>query len=75
MRKTESKEARKLRSRIAFLEDEIAKREKEMAAIEKILSAPTEKDDVMELTRDYLEKKRDLDTRTSEWEKLMEETL
>ncbi len=46
-----------------------------MAAIEKILSAPTEKDDVMELTRDYLEKKRDLDTRTSEWEKLMEETL
>ena len=75
VRKTESKEARKLRSRIAFLEDEIAKREKEMAAIEKILSAPTEKDDVMELTRDYLEKKRDLDTRTSEWEKLMEETL
>jgi ATP-binding cassette subfamily F protein 3 len=75
VRKTESKEARKLRSRIAFLEDEIAKREKEMAAIEKILSAPTEKDDVMELTRDYLEKKRDLDARTAEWEKLMEETL
>ena len=75
VRKTESKEARKLRNRIAFLEDEIAKREKEMAAIEKILSAPTEKDDVMELTRDYLEKKRDLDARTAEWEKIMEETL
>ena len=74
-RKTVSKEARKLRNRISFLEDEIAKREKEMAAIEKILSAPTEKDDVIELTREYLEKKRDLDTRTAEWEKLMEEIL
>ncbi len=41
-----------------------------MKAIEQTLSAPGEGDDIMELTRDYLEMKRDLDARTEEWESL-----
>lgn len=71
-RRSESKEERKLRNRVAFLEGEIEKIEKKMKEIEKILSAPGPSDDVMELTRDYLECKRDLDSKTVEWEGLVE---
>ena len=54
------------------LEKEIAKRESRMAEIEQVLAAPTEKDDIMEQTRNYLECKRDLDAFTEEWTELME---
>ena len=43
-----------------------------MKEIENTLSAPTEKDDIMELTRTYLECKRDLDAKTDEWGELIE---
>lgn len=58
---------RKKKSRISWLEAEIEKIEKRMKAIETILSSPSEKDDIMELTREYLELKRDLDAKTDEW--------
>ena len=71
-KRNESKEIRKIRHRIDFLEEEIGKVEKKMKEIEKILSNPSSSDDIMELTREYLENKRDLDHKTSEWESLME---
>ena len=70
--KTLSKEQRKLQNRVSWLEKEIAKRESRMAEIEQVLAAPTEKDDIMEQTRNYLECKRDLDAFTEEWTELME---
>ncbi|MGN0195207.1 MAG: ribosomal protection-like ABC-F family protein [Candidatus Cryptobacteroides sp.] len=71
-RKAVSKEERKIRQRIDFLEKEIGRLEDSMKGIEQILSNPSEKDDVMELTRTYLEHKRDLEARTDEWASLME---
>ena len=68
-----SKEQRKLQNRVSFLEKEIARRESRMGAIEKLLSAPGPGDDVMELTREYLELKRALDADTEEWTNLMEQ--
>ena len=44
-----------------------------MADIEKVLAAPGPNDDIMELTRAYLEEKRDLDAQTDEWATLMDE--
>lgn len=69
--KEKSREERKKKNRIDFLEKEIAKLEKGMKDLEKILEAPTEKDDIMELTRSYLELKRDLDAKTEEWGNLI----
>ena len=46
--------------------------EKRQAAIEKVLAAPGPGDDVMELTRDYLENKRSLDVFTEDWSTQME---
>ena len=43
-----------------------------MKEIEQVLSAPEPSDDVMELTREYLECKRTLDTKTEEWGRLIE---
>ena len=63
---------RKKKNRISYLENEIGKLEKKMKEIENILAAPTEKDDIMELTRTYLECKRDLDAKTEEWCTLIE---
>lgn len=71
-KKSISKEDRKIKNRIAFLEKEIASLELKMKDIEKILAGPGENDDVMELTRSYLEYKRDLDFKEEEWCKLME---
>jgi ATP-binding cassette subfamily F protein 3 len=71
-RKTVSKEIRKIQNRVDFLEKEIGKLEKRQAAIEKVLAAPGEGDDVMELTREYLENKRSLDAFTEEWSVQME---
>lgn len=42
--------------------------------IETVLSNPGENDDVMELTRTYLEHKRDLDAWTEEWAELSEKS-
>ncbi len=71
-RRSVSKEARKVRNRVAFLESEIAKDEARMGAIESVLAAPGPSDDIMELTREYLELKRDLDAKTDEWATLMD---
>ncbi len=68
-----SKEQRKLQNRVSFLEKEIARREGRMGEIEKLLSFPGPQDDVMELTREYLELKRALDADTDEWTTLMEQ--
>lgn len=66
-----SKEERKIRNRISFLEKSIEELENKMKGIEAILSNPGPEDDVMELTRDYLELKRDLDAKTEEWGNLI----
>ena len=71
-RKQESRMDRKKKNRISWLECEIGKLEGRMKEIETILAAPTEKDDIMELTRTYLECKRDLDAKTEEWGTLIE---
>ena len=68
----QSKAEKKKRQRIDFLEKQIAKDEKRMKEIEAVLSAPGENDDIMELTREYLELKRDCDAWTSEWIELSE---
>jgi ATP-binding cassette subfamily F protein 3 len=71
-RRSESKEIAKLKRRVEFLENEIGKIEGKMKEIEKVLSNPSKDDDIMELTRTYLEHKRGLDHKTAEWESLME---
>lgn len=72
-RKAMSKEARKIKNRISYLECEIGKLEARMKEIEAVLAAPGPDDDIMDLTRDYLECKRDLDAKTDEWASLMDE--
>ena len=67
-----SKEQRKLKNRVDFLEKEIARRESRMGEIEALLANPSEKDDIMELTREYLELKMALEADTDEWTTLME---
>lgn len=69
--KAMSREAKKIQNRISFLEKEISRLESEMAEMEKVLSNPTENDDIMEITRSYLECKRDLDAKTEEWGSLI----
>ena len=71
-RRQETRMDRKKKNRISYLEHEIGKHEERLAQIEKILAAPTDKDDIMELTREYLERKRDLDAKTEEWGTLIE---
>ncbi len=66
------REDRKKKSRISFLEKEIASLEEKMKAIEQVLASPKEGDDIMELTRSYLELKRELDARTEEWGELID---
>ena len=72
-RKQVSRDEKKLRNRIDFLEKEIGKREQNMKRIEARLAAPQPGDDVMDLTRDYLENKRDMDAMTGEWADLIEQ--
>ena len=67
-----SKEERRLKNRIDFLERKIEEAESKMKEIEGVLAAPGPSDDIMELTREYLELKRDADTMTGEWEELVE---
>ncbi len=66
-RKFISKEERKIKNRISFLEKAIGETEEKMKSIESRLARPSEGDDYMELTREYLELKRDLDFKTEEW--------
>ena len=68
-----SKEERKIRNRISFLEKGIESIEAKMAEIEAVLANPGEGDDIMDLTRAYLENKRELDFKMEEWEKLNEQ--
>lgn len=67
-----SKEERKIRNRISFLEKGIEELEEKQSKIEEILANPGPEDDIMELTRAYLENKRELDFKMEEWEKLNE---
>ena len=73
VQKVFSKEQRKLKNRVDFLEKEIARRESRMGEIEALLANPSEKDDIMELTREYLELKMALEADTDEWTTLMEQ--
>lgn len=71
-KRQEVKMDRKKKNRISYLECEIGKLEQKMAEIEKVLASPGPEDDIMDLTRDYLECKRDLDAKTDEWGELMD---
>ena len=71
--KAVSKEMRKIKNRVDYLEKEISAHEKRMAEIEAVLANPGEKDDIMELTREYLDNKCSLDMFTDEWTRLMEQ--
>lgn len=62
-----SKEEKRRKNRIAFLEKAIEETEGKMKVIEAKLANPAPEDDIMELTREYLELKRDLDAKTDEW--------
>ena len=67
-----SKEEKKIRNRISFLEKKIEEYETKMAEIEAKLMSPGPEDDVMDLTRAYLENKRELDYKMEEWSELNE---
>ncbi len=73
-RKYVSKEEKRRKNRIAFLEKSIDEIEGKMKDIEAKLQNPSPQDDIMELTREYLELKRDLDAKTDEWVELGSET-
>lgn len=73
LQKAVSKEERKIRNRISFLEKEITLKEGRMQIIEKILANPGNNEDIYELTREYLELKLGLDSMTEEWTTLMEQ--
>ena len=69
--KEKSREDRKKKNRIDYLEKEISRIEAEMKQIENRLESPSQNDDIMELTRSYLELRRDLDAKTDEWGSLI----
>ena len=71
--KAVSKEERKIRNRIDYLEKQISAHEEKMAEIEKILANPGNNPDILDLTREYLEHKRSMDEQTLEWTSLMEQ--
>lgn len=67
-----SKEERKVRNRISFLEKGIAQLEEKMKSLEAKMAEPGPEDDIMDLTREYMEAKRELDYKTDEWAELCE---
>ena len=67
-----SKEEKKIKNRIDFLEKEIEKLEAKQKELEAVLGNPGQGDDILELTRTYLENKRELDSKTDEWAELSE---
>ena len=68
-----SKEEKKIKNRISFLEKKIEEYETKMKEVEAKLMSPGPGDDVMDLTREYLENKRELDYKMEEWEQLNEQ--
>ncbi|MBP5538541.1 MAG: ABC-F family ATP-binding cassette domain-containing protein [Bacteroidales bacterium] len=68
-----SKEQRKLKNRVDFLEKSIAQLEAAQKEIETHLQAPGPSDDIIELTRKYLENKREIDNQTEEWLELSQQ--
>ena len=68
--KQQSREEKRAKNRQNLLERQIAELEAKMGEIEKVLAAPTPEADIMDLTRQYLELKRDLDARMEEWASL-----
>ena len=70
--KEKSRQDRKKKNRISYLEAEIGRLEKQMSDIETLLASPGPDTDVLELTRSYLEAKRELDAKTEEWGSLIE---
>ncbi len=68
-----SKEEKKIKNRISFLEKGIEEIENKMKEIEAVLANPGPGDDIMDMTRAYLENKRELDFKMAEWEKLSEQ--
>ena len=52
------------------LEGQIEQIEAKMKEIEARLSAPTPEDDIMDLTREYLEQKRELDIKMDQWSQI-----
>ena len=72
--KEKTKIDRKKKNRISYLETEIGRLETKMKEIEAILSSPEGRpqDEIMDLTRSYLECKRDMDAKTEEWCELSE---
>ena len=73
VRNSATKQQRKLRMRVDYLEKEISRREARMAEIEKKLANPGNNDDILELTREYLEQQRDRDAFFQEWGELSEQ--
>jgi ATP-binding cassette subfamily F protein 3 len=67
-----SKEQRKIKNRVNFLEKEIAQWEEKQRQVEEKLQNPGAGDDVMDLTREFLENKRQIDHLTDEWMELSE---
>ena len=65
--KAASREQKRLENRKKLLEKRISELESKMKEVEAVLSAPDEKTDIIELTRQYLEHKRELDEKMEEW--------
>ncbi len=66
------RELSRLKNKFSAVEKAIAALESEMAGIETHLASPAEGDDIMDLTRKYLELKRELDFKMDEWASLAE---
>jgi ATP-binding cassette subfamily F protein 3 len=67
-----SKEEKRIKNRIASLERDIEALETQMKELEHKMTLTTEKDEILELTRSYLECKRELDYKEEEWGKLID---
>lgn len=68
----QTKVDRKKKNRISYLECEIAKLEERIASMEAVLASPGPDVDIMDVTREYMECKRDLDAKTEEWGTLID---
>ncbi len=62
-----SRQDKKKRDRVKYLEGEISRLESAISGIEAQLAEPAEGLDIMAETQKYLELKRDLDAKTEEW--------
>lgn len=71
-RRAETREERRIRNRIASLEEEIEGLEKEIAEIEGILCNPSKEDKILELSGRYEDCKKLQDMKTAEWGELIE---